>query len=72
MKKCKLLLILYPLLALPVLTQACPLCQAGATKRSQKAYNETIILLASLPLVGGGSIFYWLYTKKKNENITQE
>jgi hypothetical protein len=67
MKRWKFFIVVL-LLVLPFVVQACPLCQAGATKRTQKAYNETIILLASLPLVGGGGIFYWLYSKRKHSN----
>ena len=59
----KYLLLFLVLLALPILTVACPLCQAGATKRTASAYKETTALLALLPIAGGGGIFYWLYSK---------
>ncbi len=67
MKKKYLILVLYTALwILPVVTEACPLCQAGATKKTQKAYEETTALLALLPILGGGGIFYWLYSKNKH------
>jgi hypothetical protein len=65
MKRFRTIFLFLALCTLPFFVKACPLCQAGATKRSQKAYNETIVLLASLPLIGGGGIFYWLYSKRK-------
>jgi hypothetical protein len=68
MKRYKSLLIMIAICAMPFFADACPLCQAGATKRSQKAYNQTIILLACMPLVSGGGIFFWLYSKKKHED----
>ncbi len=68
MRKYKSLVIIVSICIMPFLAGACPLCQTGATKRSQKAYNETIILLASMPLLSGGGIFYWLYSKKKHES----
>ncbi len=45
--------------------QACPLCQAGATKRTQKAYEETTAILALLPLLSAGGIYYWIRKQGK-------
>ena len=42
---------------------ACPLCQAGATKKTQAAYLDTTFLLMSIPIVGGGIFFFWLRAK---------
>lgn len=68
MKTLRIYTLFIMLAFLPALSDACPLCQAGATKRTQKAYKETTALLALLPLVGAGSIFFWLYSKyKKNQ-----
>ena len=68
MKKFKVLIIFIGIYLSPVFSSACPLCQAGATKRTQKAYEETTAILALLPIVGGGGIFYWLYSRSKKIN----
>lgn len=68
MKKYRTLMVIVAFFIVPFFVSACPLCQAGATKRSQKAYNQTIILLACMPLVSGGGIFYWLYSKRKQQD----
>jgi len=68
MKTVKVLIVLMGIYLAPILSSACPLCQAGATKRTQKAYEETTAILALLPIVGGGGIFYWLYSRSKKIN----
>jgi hypothetical protein len=40
----------YQLLALSYQVAACPLCQAGATKKTQSAYLGTTVLLMSVPI----------------------
>ena len=62
------LLVLVGLWTAPAITNACPLCQAGATKKTQKAYEQTTALLALIPLIGGGGIFYWMYSRSKKRN----
>jgi hypothetical protein len=57
---------------LPALSDACPLCQAGATKRTNKAYTEVTAFLALLPIIGGGGIFYWLHAKSKKSDTEVE
>lgn len=56
---------------LPVASNACPLCQAGATKRTNKAYKEVTAFLALLPIIGGGGIFYWLRSGSKDEEANK-
>jgi hypothetical protein len=68
MKSYKSKILLLAICALPILGSACPMCQAGATKRTQKAYLQTTAILALIPLLGGGSIFYWFYSKGKKLN----
>jgi hypothetical protein len=73
MKKVKLYTVLTFMFLLPVLADACPLCQAGATKKTQKAYEETTALLALIPILGGGGITYWLYSMvKKNKKDDEQ
>ncbi len=42
---------------------ACPLCQAGATKKTQSAYLDTTFLLMSIPIISGAILFFWLKGK---------
>jgi len=42
---------------------SCPLCQAGATKKTQSAYLNTTVLLMSVPIISGGILFFWLKGK---------
>jgi len=61
-----LLLVLF--LALPFVADACPLCQGGAgySQATLTSYKVVTGFLASLPMVMGGGIFWWIYKKKKN------
>ena len=72
MKRFRPTILLIAILALPLISDACPLCQAGATKRTQKAYVQTTILLALLPLAGGGGIIYWFLSKAKKLKKDQD
>ena len=73
MKKSKLILIvLAAVFILHVTASACPLCQAGATKRTQKAYEQTTALLALLPILAGGGIGFWLYNKTKHSGQNEQ
>ena len=56
----------YQLLALSYSVAACPLCQAGATKKTQSAYLDSTFLLMSLPIISGGALFFWLRAKYKS------
>lgn len=60
MKKNGIILVLFTAMLFAVSADACPLCQAGATKRTQKAYEETTAILALLPLLGAGGIYFWI------------
>jgi len=53
----------YQLLAFGYKIAACPLCQAGATKKTQSAYLNTTFLLMSVPIISGGILFFWLKAK---------
>jgi hypothetical protein len=53
----------YQFLALGCLVSACPLCQAGATQKTQSAYLNTTVLLMSVPIISGGILFFWLKGK---------
>ena len=65
MKKNKIISVLFAVLLFSVAADACPLCQAGATKRTQKAYEETTAILALLPLLSAGGIYYWIRKQGK-------
>ncbi len=65
MKKIRYFLFLGAVSLLPLSALACPLCQAGGTKRTQKAYNETTLLLALLPITGTGAILLWMRSKRR-------
>ncbi|HTB31570.1 MAG TPA: hypothetical protein VK808_06065 [Bacteroidia bacterium] len=58
-----LVAISYQLLAISYKVAACPLCQAGATKKTQSAYLNTTVLLMSVPIISGGILFFWLKAK---------
>ncbi|MGP8214430.1 MAG: hypothetical protein ACLQQ4_02590 [Bacteroidia bacterium] len=66
-KKIKSFIILFSLWALPFFANACATCQAGGTPRTRNAYLVTTIILISVPFISGGSIFYWLYSKRKHQ-----
>ena len=53
----------YQLLAIGYSAIACPLCQAGATKKTQSAYLDSTFLLMFTPLIAGGFLFFWLRGK---------
>lgn len=59
MKKIAFVLIL---LAAPFLAEACPMCQGGEGFSSQSilAYKITTAFLASLPILLGFGIFWWV------------
>jgi hypothetical protein len=57
--------VLFAYLSNPI--TACPLCQAGATKKTQSAYIQTTILLMCIPIIGGGGLFFWLRKKYRKE-----
>jgi hypothetical protein len=64
---------LIALFVLPAFVKACPMCQAGATKKTQTAYEETTAILALIPILGGGGISYWFYSKvKKNKKEDEQ
>ncbi len=64
------ILVLVVIVAAPFIIKACPLCQGGGTSpETIRAYKGITLLLALLPVLGGGILFYWIYTKiKKIEN----
>ncbi len=64
-KQIKSVLLLVTIFALPFMSGACPLCQAGGTKRTQKAYNQSTLLMALLPITGTGAILFWMRAKRK-------
>lgn len=55
--------ICYQLLAIGYKVAACPLCQAGGTKKTQSAYLDTVVLLISVPVISGGILFFWIKAK---------
>ena len=71
MKKNILILVIL-LIALPFFADACPLCQgdAGYSQATLTSYKVITGFLASLPMVMGGGIFWWIYKKKKNMEKT--
>ena len=73
MKNIRVYIVLAAIFVLPNLVNACPLCQAGATKKTQKAYEETTAILALIPILGGGGISYWFISKaRKNKREDNE
>jgi len=73
MKRIRAYVVLAGMFVLPVFIDACPLCQAGATKKTQKAYEETTAILALIPILGGGGISYWFISKaRKNRKEDDE
>jgi hypothetical protein len=65
MKMNKIFGVLFAIMLFTLAADACPLCQAGATKRTQKAYEETTAILALLPLLSAGGIYYWIRKQGK-------
>jgi hypothetical protein len=55
----------YQLLAISYSASSCPLCQAGATKKTQAAYLDSTFLLMLLPIISGAVLFFWLRSKYK-------
>ena len=69
MKKIFPILIFILVLFLPAIASACPLCQGGQgySKASISAYKATTAFLLLLPIIGGGGIFYWIYSRKREQ-----
>lgn len=50
---------------LPGISWACSVCQGGYTPKQVNAYLITTCLLASMPIIMAGLIFYWIYKRYK-------
>ncbi|MBI4945807.1 MAG: hypothetical protein HY840_05330 [Bacteroidetes bacterium] len=52
----------------PFIADACPLCQGGGgySQATLASYKIITGFLASLPMIMGGGIFWWIHKKKKN------
>ncbi|HEY4798707.1 MAG TPA: hypothetical protein VII99_06475 [Bacteroidia bacterium] len=61
-------------LLLPYAADACPLCQGGAGYNQQTltAYKSVTAVLASLPLVMGGGIYWFIRRKFRNSEKEKE
>lgn len=53
------------LVALPLLADACPMCQGDTKGRTVKAYKGITLALALMPIAGSAGISYWIYNKYK-------
>lgn len=47
---------------------ACPMCQGEAKENTAVAYKAVTAFLALLPIIGGCSIFYWIFKKNREMN----
>ena len=65
-----LLLIIFFIALVPVLADACPMCKGGGTRQTAFAYKSITAMLASLPLLMGGGIWWWINSKLKSKNKT--
>ena len=59
---------------LPHIADACPLCQGGQgySPKTLTAYKSITAVLASLPLIMGGGIFWYLRKKFRNAEKEEE
>lgn len=66
-KRLFLFLILSVILLSPSIADACTMCQgaSGYSKATVNAYRGITLLLAFLPILGGGGLFYWIYKRYK-------
>ena len=58
-------LLLCMLLFLPSLSEACAMCQAGATEEYISAYKMTTAILVLIPLTTVTLLIFWIYKKTK-------
>ncbi len=68
-KYCFLLMVLF--LTIPFFANACPLCQGGQgySQATLTSYKLITGFLATLPMVMGGGIYWWIKKRiKKFEN----
>ncbi|MBX7153655.1 MAG: hypothetical protein U0Y96_06080 [Candidatus Kapaibacterium sp.] len=67
MKNIPVLILVMAFVLHPEVLTACPLCQGGqgVSQQTIAAYKGITLLLALLPVVGAGGIFYWIYNKYK-------
>jgi len=70
MKKYRIVIIFVLLLAIPLISQACPFCQGSGegAKKVVFAYKSITAFLAIIPIGGMMGILYWL--KKTNKQQT--
>lgn len=47
---------------------ACPMCQGKSEGNVITAYKAVTAFLALLPIIGGCSIFYWIFKRNRETN----
>ncbi len=64
----RIIFVLFILLYIPEILEACPMCQGPGSEKTVSAYKQVTLFLAALPILGGAGIFYWIYLQNKKIN----